>query len=1030
MSLIKSIQPTAGKLLRIALTFALVFALAFNGQYVVAYAASSLTLDDGSGHEGETLTDLVLYEEAETDGETKWYPIANGSALGSEAATVYLSDVSGDREIVAVPIWDNTYPEGYAESEPVNEVASCTFAKWDIEDSEGVVEQSVAPTSNVLTLKALKTGDVTVRCLVNEGAADQLAVSFTVKSTLSGIDDPNKEPGGDGGDDPDNPGKDPSEEETILKLSSVEMLTQAGDAFTSEPELTFSDSQLPARYRLKARVVAQYGEDMLTYTVSQGDSLASISDDRLEDLEWTVSNTDIASISEEGVLEVTGAGEFTVSCVAHVKASTEEMFDTITVRSGEKTPDDSKPTDIQGESHPQGSLRIVANLPKKSDAGTSEPNQPDQPGDATNPNGEGADGSGDASENASVTEGTGAGSGTDEHEGAGGNEGTGSADTPTTPSASGTTGRSAVEKTYSLEELTQMSEAGTLPFDTRTFNMASSSGGLSIKGHGFSLMNLLRLTFAEQDIELDTLPIESVSFVDYRGLRTTLNWSLVQAVLPMMAVQSLVETPGDVTGGDTGGDTTGGATEGNTTTGGDETGGATAGEGTGETGDTTTPEAPGEGDATTPGTGEDENAPGTDEPQLLDNTRFRVLFDSSAANVDAEALRWINSIELNMESTDSDDLVVGVSYVPVPLGVEAEFVAAPNHTINGQWDCRWESSRDGVVWVPILGARNQTLRVMTSTETVGTYYRVTIDNQTSLGAGDDSKHLKGTSEPVLLQVGSGFSVVLSYNPPRAGDIAVFRSSIYGYDGNPSNLKYFWEWSTDGGISWSQVKNESKPTLKIPTEPISDEGGSGSGDGGGTPNLVYIRVRVISPADEVRVSNAQPLTVHVGEDDTDVGGEDENGRTDGAGIIQGGDDATPTKPSAPVPNTGGTTPKQVIEPVEITINMPSATPTAALDPEGTQEMPTESEASGAEPQVLIDESVTEQILQQEQEAQETMQSSVPGARWTALSTLNPTSEEVRRVLENNPIVPFVAPTALGFLVAGMLEKLIAYRRQLA
>ncbi len=1014
MSLIKSIQPAAGKLLRIALTFALVFALAFNGQYLVAYAASSLTLDDGSGHEGETLTDVVLYEEAEHDDETLWYPIANGSALGSEAATVYLSDVSGDREIVAVPVWDGAYPEGYAASEPTDEVASCTFAKWEVEDPDEAIEKSVAPTSNVLTLKALKTGDAVVRCLVNEGAADELAVSFTVKSTLSGIDKPGEGDGGEGGDGGDDPSTDPGEE-TILKLSSVEMLTQAGEAFTSEPELTFAKTELPILYRLRARVVAQYGGDMLTYTVSQGDSLAKLSDGRLENLEWTTSNPDIASISEEGVLEVMGEGEFTVSCVAHVKASTEEMFDTITVRSGDSSEDDPKPSNIQGESHPQDSLSIVATLPKKSDSSGEQGGGQGGAQDGEQGNGQAQPGD-DA-----------AASGDDSAQEPGSDDGSdaGNSGNQALPGSGGTSSKSVVEKTYTLEELAQMDGEGTLPFSTHTYNMASSSGALSIVGRGFSLMDLLRLTFAEQDVELDTLPVESVSFVDYRGIRTTLNWSLVKSALPLIAVQSLVETPDDPNAGSAGdGGSTGDAGEAGGTEAGSESDGTEAGDAT----NPANPSGDADSDPTQPGA-TDPTAQGG--PQLLDNTRFRVLFDSSTANVDAEALRWIRSIELNMESTSSDELVVGVSYVPVPLGVEAELVAAPNHTINGQWDCKWESSRDGVVWVPILGARNQTLRVMTSTETVGTYYRVTIDNQTSLGAGDDAKHLKGTSEPVLLQVGSGFSVVLSYNPPRAGDVAVFRSSIYGYEGNPSNLSYFWEWSTDGGISWSQVKGESKPTLKIPTEPVSEDGSSGgSGGEDATPNLVYIRVRVISPADEVRVSNAQPLTVHVGDDDTDIGGEDDNGRTDGVGIIQGGEDAKPSKPTAPTPNTGGTTPKQVIDPVEITIDMPSAAaPTAALDPDGSQTTPTEPSTS-SEPMVYVDEAITDQILQQEQATQEAVQASVPGARWTALSTLNPTGEEVRRVLENNPIVPFVLPTALGLLVAGMLEKLIAYRRQLA
>ena len=123
------------------------------------------------------------------------------------------------------------------------------------------------------------------------------------------------------------------------------------------------------------------------------------------------------------------------------------------------------------------------------------------------------------------------------------------------------------------------------------------------------------------------------------------------------------------------------------------------------------------------------------------------------------------------------------------------------------------------------------------------------------------------SNPVEIVEAEGFSVQLSYDPPLAGDVAVFQSSIIDTVGDvdTSKLEYIWEMSEDNGKTWTPLakKYQGKPTLNIQTEPIDSNDNSSSADA----NLIYIRVRVVETTGQkrVRISNEQPLTVHVGEE---------------------------------------------------------------------------------------------------------------------------------------------------------------------
>ena len=79
--------------------------------------------------------------------------------------------------------------------------------------------------------------------------------------------------------------------------------------------------------------------------------------------------------------------------------------------------------------------------------------------------------------------------------------------------------------------------------------------------------------------------------------------------------------------------------------------------------------------------------------------------------------------------------------------------------------------------------------------------------------------------------------------------------------------------------------------------------------------------------------------------------------------------------------------------------------------------------------MINKDVSEQIKEQQETSQELDQASTPGARWTELTTLSPSDDDVQRIFADNPLAPFALPTGLGLVFAGGLEKLLTFRRQL-
>ena len=73
-------------------------------------------------------------------------------------------------------------------------------------------------------------------------------------------------------------------------------------------------------------------------------------------------------------------------------------------------------------------------------------------------------------------------------------------------------------------------------------------------------------------------------------------------------------------------------------------------------------------------------------------------------------------------------------------------------------------------------------------------------------------------------------------------------------------------------------------------------------------------------------------------------------------------------------------------------------------------------------------VTALVQDQQAAIDKAVTESRPGARWTQLNTVEPTSEDIDNILADNPLAPFALPMGLGLIAAGSVEKVLAFRRQ--
>lgn len=840
------------------------------------------------------------------------------------------------------------------------------FLKWTVAGNDGFAE--VTADGGVLNISALSEGSFVLSCTVDNGKnekGEQVSTDYTKLVSGAFAED--------------YPGKSFSvvfSVEVLGPYIDIELLQADGTTCAGLRSLPLNNDQLKSyEFQANVRVYDQVSEgaiDEFRCTSVQGlkDLSAAKYGDKFDDLTWQVFDADRNPLSDSvATISDRGVlsfkGDIDKDGPIIVRVSSPAGFNQ-NPASAEVAIGDVK-EDPQGESHPQESLHIVSNGRIGGDEKAAE----GASGDAEKP-------AADEPEPAA-----GAQAEADEPE-----DGASSADAAD-PEADKPAEKRSIDKIYTVAQIEALGKT------TSTYTMQGASGPLTVLGEGVSLELLL----ADAGIA-DLTQIASLDFVDYRGVSTTVTWADISSGTqdPLIAVRSRVLS----------------------------------------------------------------NDEGSDKADLLDNTRFRLLFYGSAS-LDPDAFRWIKEIRVNVEASseggsESGDLAVHVDYVPVPRGKQAVLSAIPNQAIgSARFGFKWQTSADGENWTDVPDGAVQTLRLMTDDEHIGRQYRVVLE--TDMVNPDTGATFTATSKPVKIEEGNGFTAALAYDPPVAGQTAIFQSSVEAFvNGHqisiePSNLEYVWEKSEDGGASWTTIPNATGPSLAVPTEPIeqSDDASSAQ-DASDEPadetpvTLVYVRVRVVTTdtripeAGRIAVSNAQPLTVRVG-----GAGDDENGGND-AGVIDdestdGAADKLPTDDSTPpdviTPGNGGS--PNVTEITDIRVDntpRPSVQPTAVTT-EPTQQAPTPQQqpaqttpaAQEVKPdELLINPEVTALVLEQEAAIDKAVTSSRPGARWTELSTVDPTDEDVRRILADNPFAPFVLPLGLGIAVAGGLEKLLAFRRE--
>ncbi|MBO4365893.1 MAG: hypothetical protein J5804_06355, partial [Eggerthellaceae bacterium] len=91
------------------------------------------------------------------------------------------------------------------------------------------------------------------------------------------------------------------------------------------------------------------------------------------------------------------------------------------------------------------------------------------------------------------------------------------------------------------------------------------------------------------------------------------------------------------------------------------------------------------------------------------------------------------------------------------------------------------------------------------------------------------------------------------------------------------------------------------------------------------------------------------------------------------------------------------------------------------PEATEEADSFTDS----PTLIVNEQFNELLAQQEEQKKQ-KDAAIPGARWSELSIVK--NDDVSRVLAGNPFAPFAMPFALGMTAAGVVEKLVGFRRQ--
>lgn len=1069
-----AVKDMMGRAARILLVFALVFGCCFHVQNIALADVLHPVSGKIEDHSNDVLHDVCVYEvasdpaddnktglgklagkasdavkdeasadddaQADSDAQTDGDAQADGDSK-DEAAKLELQ-VGQTYEYVAIACWNGDQP---AIDEDAGTVEIANFVKWDITCSPaGCASLEVdADNPGKVTVTALAEGKVTVTCELADPAKDDVTLQ---DEALDGMKVSFELP------------IEPAPAQVSKRVSELRVLDAQGNLVSGATgSLTLPKASVGAPYtfgvEIKVSVLKGDAETFETY-----DSLDAARQAGAQVVWSLTSGGDFASITQDGALTLSQEGAVAVHVEASMGSETVPVDFTVkTVGAADPsegedpTPGgDDEPTPqpvSQGERNPQQVLTVISN------ARSSESD------DSTKSESGSSNASSAASQDAASSS---ASSQSDANSSSVLNDGSSSSSSSSSASeseASADNEAATIKKEYTVADL----EA--LGVETQTYTMYDGSEFVTVTGQGPYLIGLLH------DIGIqNTDQIESLTFKNAYGTTTTVTWAELESaslyypsavqgnfedtvtVSPIIAINSLVRGLGDGTG--RGADAVSSQEAGssgdgdeNASSSADQAGSGSPSSSTGVT-EPVSSSSSSSASASSSASSSSSSSSQTQVPDdsadiaLVDNTRFRLLLGATSpprAIVDPGALCNLTTITVNMKPEEKapefdTDIDVSIEYVPVPIGSPAVFSALPNTAIlNARFDFEWEVSTDnGKTWKALDNGNVQVLRVLTTEERLGNQYRVTMETNATDKNG--LENVTVTSKPVTLREGNGFAVVLEYDPPVAGQTAYFQSSIYGAQ-QGVKISYTWQQSQDGGITWTDIRGRTGSSLAVPTEPVTsksdssdgkDDGSSKSGEDEKVVPITYIRViaEEMSGDKRVAISEAVPLTVHVeGESGSDEPGDDPKKPGDDS---DSKDDSSKPKKKQPK-----VTP---VDDITVEPYVPASRTKPQASSSASSATPTAPSATGtstpqpAPSQLYVSDSVNETVAEQQAAVEDYIEATVPGARWTSLNSAQATGDDVRNILADNPFAPFVFPVGLGIVVAGGVEKLIAFRRE--
>ena len=416
---------------------------------------------------------------------------------------------------------------------------------------------------------------------------------------------------------------------------------------------------------------------------------------------------------------------------------------------------------------------------------------------------------------------------------------------------------------------------------------------------------------------------------------------------------------------------------------------------------------------------------------------------------------WDDAEEDNEDSIDGEEFDgnarIDISYHPVPKGKFATLKPVIYGVGRLSFAYVWERSTDGgATWSRIESTGLTEHRVMTDDESIGKHqYRVSMYADKII---DDDNIL--TSSPVTITEGTSDYVQLTYNTVKQGETTEFAVEA-GTDFTDGT--FTWYMSDDNGATFSRIKGANGRSYAVITnedylgnmfrvvakskdgektaqdtvtlvaldpdhDPIDTETPMGKDDnngGGGTsPNAPGDESNRIAddsnnPGPAEYDDNYEEATEELepGDPRGDSGNAEIYDSPDGEPI----EDANDFDGYGPWIDNSDTEfeaqgPTPAPEPVNI---VPYNDPTLAE----------ESPETPADPaiDIIVDPEVSQKIAAEQPQTQN------PGQKWHELSVM-PKPEEIKQVLDSNPLAPFVAPLIIAFLACGMMERYFAYRRQ--